>query len=92
MAKRDLSKAKLVIHVEGNKKAGTLKTVAVFDNRIQEYLPEAYIQERGIQDFLSMEHMKETLNWNLNGDSSKYHFAWGHTVNGVSQGRAYVFH
>lgn len=41
------------------------------------------IKERGIQYFLNMDDVKETLNWNLNGNDSKYQFKWGHCGNGI---------
>jgi hypothetical protein len=90
MRHKSLSNAKFVITVESNKKDRKIKTISIFDNRTQQYRPE-YIKERGIEWFLNMADMKETLNWNLNGDSSKYQFKWGQTVNGVSEGRAYIF-
>lgn len=92
MRRKSLSNAKLVVTVEGNKASGKIKTVSVFDNRTQDYWTENKIHERGIEWFLSVDHMKEALNWNLNGDSSKYQFKWGQSVKGVSEGRAYVFH
>jgi hypothetical protein len=90
MRRKSLSNAKFVITVESNKRGGKIKTISIFDNRTQQYRSE-YIKERGIEWFLNMADMKETLNWNLNGDESKYQFQWGMTVNGVSEGKAYIF-
>ena len=42
--------------------------------RIQDYWTEKQIQERGIVSFLNLDDLKETLNWNLNGDSKRYQF------------------
>ena len=67
------------------------KTIFAVDNRKGEALTDEYIKERGIENFLNMDDMKETLNWNLNGDSSKFQFKWGQTVNGISEGRAYIY-
>lgn len=92
MRRKSLSNAKLVVAVEGNKTSGEIKTVSVFDNRTQEYWPENRIHERGIERFLNVDDMKETLNWNLNGDSSKYQFKWGQSGKSISEGRAYIFH
>ena len=39
---------------------------------------------------LTVQDMKETLNWNLNGDEKKYQFMWGKTAGGISEGRAYI--
>lgn len=90
---KSLQNAKLVISVESEGiQSGKIKTVSVFDNRTQQYWTEAQIKERGIVWFLSVEDMKQTLNWNLNGDESKYQFKWGRTTGGISEGKAYVFH
>ncbi len=90
MRTKTLSKAKLIVTIKSDKREGTIKTVSVFDNRTQQYRPE-YIKERGIESFSNMDDVKETLNWNLNGDSNKYQFKWGLSVNKVSEGRAYIF-
>lgn len=92
-SKKSLREAKLVISVESEGiHSGKIKTVSVFDNRTQQYWTEEQVKERGIVWFLSIEDMKQTLNWNLNGDDSKYQFKWGKTANGISEGKAYVFH
>lgn len=62
---------KLVVEIESDRKTGRIKTVSVFDNRTQKYWSVDQIQERGIVWFLNLTDMKETLNWNLNGDSAK---------------------
>ena len=91
MRRKVIGNAKLVVTVSGNKRTGEIKTVSVFDNRTQEFWPEERIEERNIAHFLSMDDMKETLNWNLNGDASKYQFCWGQTGKSGSEGRAYIF-
>ena len=91
MRRRSLGKAKLVVAVRGNKYTGIIRTISVFDNRTQQYLPREYICERGIVWFLNMDDMKETLNWNLNGNSSKFQLKWGQTAKGSSEGLAFVF-
>lgn len=91
MRRKLLSRAKLVVAVLGDKKTGRIKTVSVFDNRTGEYWPEDRVRERNISWFLGMDDMKETLNWNLNGDASKYRFQWGQTGERGSEGRAYIF-
>lgn len=90
MRRKQLAKAKLIIRVTSIKKA-TITTESVFDNRTQEYWTPDAIKERGIEQFLDVNNMKETLNWNLNGDDSKYQFTWGPTVGGKSEGAAFVF-
>ena len=74
MRRKILNDAKLIIRVEENKHTKESITRNVFDNRTQEYWSDEHIHERGIEKFLNMDDMKQTLNWNLNGDSSKYHF------------------
>ena len=64
MRRKSLSNAKLVVTVESNKATGRIRTVSVFDNRTQEYWHANRIHARGIEWFLGLDHMKETLNWN----------------------------
>ena len=68
-----------------------ITTASVWDNRSQEYMSEENVSSRGIAWFLGEDDMKETLTWNLNGDSSKYRFVWGEYVDGVQTGTAYIF-
>lgn len=91
MRRKTLSNAKLIIDVIGNKDTKEIETILVYDNRIQKYLDEEFIQERNIKTFLNIDDLKETLNWNLNGDSSKYQFKWGQRDKKYVEGRAYVF-
>lgn len=53
---------------------GSLSTISVWDNRTQSYWKSEQIRERGILDFLDKEDCKQSLNWNLNGDVSKYKY------------------
>lgn len=91
MRTRTLNNAKLIVKVEGNKLTQEIITKSVFDNRTQTNWSTKRIQERGIEKFLNMEDMKETLNWNLNGDSSKYQFKWGQSSKESTEGLAYIF-
>lgn len=91
MRTKTLNNAKLVVRVEGNKHSKEIITRDVFDNRTQTYWSDERIKERGITHFLNMNDMKETLNWNLNGDSSKYQFKWGQSSKDTTEGVAYVF-
>lgn len=91
MRTKVLHKAKLVIKVDSDRIKGIITTVFVFDNRTQEYWSKDKIQERGIEYFLNIQDMKETLNWNLNGDESKYQFKWGQSGSKHSEGIAYIF-
>lgn len=91
MRTKSLHKAKLVVEVESEKGSDRITTVSVFDNRENDYWSEDRIEEKGIEWFLNMADMKETLNWNLNGDSSKYQFKWGQSGKSRSTGYAYIF-
>ena len=91
MRTKILHRAKLIIKVDSDRREGIITTVFVFDNRTQEYWSKDKIQERGIEYFLNIQDMKETLNWNLNGDESKYQFKWGQSRSKHSEGIAYIF-
>jgi hypothetical protein len=91
MRTKSLTNAKLIIRVIGNKHTKEIFTEDVFDNREQKFWSDERIQERGIKKFLNMDDMKETLNWNLNGDSSKYQFKWGQGTKDCTEGVAYIF-
>lgn len=86
-----MKNAKIIVTVEGNKRTKKIKTISAYDNRTKENLTAEYIKERGIESFLDLNDLKETLNWNLNGDSSKYQFKWGQSGNGITEGIAYIF-
>ena len=86
-----LHKAKLVVRVMSDKITGKIRTVSIFDNRTQKYWSEEQIGKRGCEWFLDLNDLKETLNWNLNGDASKYQFAWGKSSKKESEGVAYIF-
>lgn len=91
MRTKILNSAKLVVKVESDRTTNRIFTVSVFDNRTESYWTKEQIHERGIEWFLSKEDMKETLNWNLNGDSGKYQFKWGMSCKTKSDGTAYIF-
>lgn len=60
-------KVELIKHPDGS-----LTTLSVWDERTQKYWKSKQISERGIGRFLNVEDCKQTLNWNLHGDSAKY--------------------
>jgi hypothetical protein len=91
MRTKTLHKAKLVIRVESDRINNIIRTLSVFDNRTQREWTREQIVERGIEEFMNVQHLKETLNWNLNGDESKYQFKWGQSSKTRSEGLAYVF-
>lgn len=89
MRKNTIQNAKIIVTVESVDKK-KINTISIFDNRTKKYWSEDQIKERGITYFLNIDDMKETLNWNLNGDESKYGFKWGQTVKGKSIGIACI--
>lgn len=89
--RKSLSNAKIVVTVEGDRRTKVIWTISAFDNRTQTELPQEYIEERGIQRFSDMDDMKETLNWNLNGDKKNFQFKWGMSSKGKTEGMAYIF-
>ncbi|WP_252225317.1 MULTISPECIES: hypothetical protein [unclassified Clostridium] len=91
MRRKTIENAKFIVRVESNKGEKSIKTVSIFDNRIKEYLKEDYIQERNVESFLDINDLKETLNWNLNGNSLKCQLKWGMTGRCKSEGIAYIF-
>jgi len=91
MRRKMLLNAKLVVMVESDRITGKIRTASIFDNRTKEYWSEEQIKSRGCEWFLSLNDLKETLNWNLNGDSSKYQFTWGQSSKEKSEGVAYIF-
>lgn len=91
MRTKTLCNAKLVVDVQSNKKEQSITTLSVFDNRTKKLWTDKQIEERGIISFLNVANMKETLNWNLNGDDTKYQFKWRQSGKTFSQGRAYIF-
>lgn len=90
MRKSYINQAKLVVTVESDKQTGRINTISVFDNRTQEFWTKEHIKERGIVWFMNTDDMKETLNWNLYGDSSKYQFKWMQSNKLKSTGIAYI--
>lgn len=91
MRTKTLHNAKLIVKIISNKITNEIVTESVYDNRTQTFWDEERIKERGIQHFLNMNDVKETLNWNLNGNDSKYKFKWGQSGKGISEGYAYIF-
>lgn len=91
MRTKTLHQAKLVIRVVGNKKTKKIQIVSVYDNREQKFWSSDRINKRGIAWFLNLADLKETLNWNLNGDDSKYQFKWGQSNKDTTEGVAYIF-
>ena len=64
MKTKVLENAKFIIKVESDKNTKQIKTLNACDNRTQENLTDEFIEERGTSNFLNIEDLKETLNWN----------------------------
>lgn len=91
MRRKILCKAKLIVKLESDRTTGKIRTISIFDNRTQKYWSAEQIKDRGCEWFVDINDVKETLNWNLNGDSSKYQFKWGQSTKEKSEGIAYIF-
>lgn len=87
MRTKTLSKAKLVIRVQSDPGTKNIETVNVFDNRTNTNWSNSQIEERGITWFIDFDNMKESLNWYLNGDETKFQFKWVNQTEGI----AFVF-
>lgn len=85
------SNASIIIEVMSKKGSHTLETVAVRDCESGEEWDRARIAERGIERFLDLSDMKETLNWNLNCDDQRYAFKWAMNGKTASRGIAYLY-
>lgn len=91
MSKKSLNKAKFFVHLVYNKAEGFIATLQVYDNRTKEYWPLEEIENRGIRQFMDEDDLKETLNWCMNGDSSKYCLKWELSNPYQAYGKAYIF-
>ena len=89
--KCDTAKAKYVITLQSNKRTHALTTQSVTDQRSDEGWTQEQIQQRGIVNFANLNDMAETLNWNLNGDASKFVYKFGQSGKDTSTVYAYVF-
>ena len=88
---KNINNSKFTIHIVSNKKNRQIETLEVVDNRTNEHWDDKKINERGIRKFNDTHDLEETLNWNLNGDSSRYKLKWGMTTNENTYGIVYVF-
>lgn len=69
----EIKMPKLVIMVTKNNDEKNFVVEDVYDNRTCEEWTVDRMKERGLLDgFLDKDDLKESLNWNLNGDSDKY--------------------
>ena len=73
MRTKTLNRATWICKVVSENK-GMINMESLMLNGTGEYMPHSYIEERGIRSFINADDMKESLNWDLNGDSSKFCF------------------
>ena len=76
------------VTVESDKATRKLRTLAIEDKYGKDC--NKLIESRGVGSFNDVNDMEDTLNWNLNGDSSKFQFQWGQDDNQTQLGYAYV--
>lgn len=91
MRKKSVENAKFLVEIFSPKNSKTCETRSILDLRIDAYWPPEQIRERGVKDFNDLQDLRDTLNWNLNGDSTKYQFRWGQSGKYGTTGYAYVF-
>ena len=83
--------AKYVVKITCEGVGEPLFTAMVKDNKRNGQLDDSEIEDRGIWAFGSLKDLKETLNWNLNGDEDKYLFRWDYHCSEYHVGTALVF-
>lgn len=91
MRKKSAKNAKFLVEIFSPKNSKTCETRSILDLRINSYWEPEEILERGVKDFNDLQDLKATLNWNLDGDSSKYQFCWGQSGRNGTIGYAYIF-
>jgi len=77
MRKKSIGNAKFLVEVFSPKNSETCETCSVLDLRTDVHWNPEQIRERGVKNFNNLQDLRDTLNWNLNGDSAKYQFRWG---------------
>ena len=83
--------AKYVVKIVTEGVGEPLFTAMVKDNKRNRQLENSEIEDRGIWAFGNLRDLKETLNWNLNGDEDKYMFLWDYHCKKFHVGTALVF-
>lgn len=87
----DFLGAKLVVMLKSPKGTTCLNTIGIYDSRIGTMWEEERINDRGVTYFLDLKDLKETCNWNLYGDDSKYKFKWVYECKEFCVGYAYIY-
>lgn len=91
MRKKSAENAKFLVEIFSPKNSKTCETRSILDLRINSYWDPAEILERGVKNFNDLQDLRDTLNWNLNGDSEKYQLQWGQSGKYGTTGYAYIF-
>ena len=91
MKKKSIGNAKFLVEIFSPKNSETCETRSILDLRINSYWGPEQIRERGVKNFNDLQDLRDTLNWNLNGDSGKFRFQWGQSGHSGSTGYAYIF-
>lgn len=91
MKRKLIDSVKFEVIVCSRRGTSEILTESVIDLRTEVAWNRQQIAERGIERFGDLNDMTETLNWNLNGDSSKFKFVWGQSGRSGSTGYAYVY-
>ena len=91
MRKKSAENAKFLVEIFSPKSSKFCETRSILDLRINSYWDPEEILERGVRSFNDLQDLKDTLNWNLNGDPEKYRFQWGQSGKYGATGYAYIF-
>lgn len=91
MRKKSAKNAKFLVEIFSPKSSKFCETRSVLDLRTNIHWTPEQILERGVKSFNDLQDLRETLNWNLNGDSAKYQFQWGQSGKYGTIGYAYIF-
>ena len=91
MRKKSVGNAKFLVEIFSPKNSKFCETRSILDLRADVHWSPEQILERGVKSFNDLPDLKDTLNWNLNGDSAKYQFQWGQSGKYGTTGYADIF-
>lgn len=83
-------KFKVAVNSKGVR-SGRIDVDGCFDNRTGKWWSKEEMVNRGLTWFLDLQNLKESLNWNLNGDDQKYQFVPEMTSKKALYGTAYIY-
>ena len=91
MAKH-INNAKFVVTLESNKNTHKLKTISIFDNRVnRDRTEDVHKDKPALKSFGDLADMKESLNWCLYCDDTKYRVKFGQGNKETQLVYAYLF-